>query len=78
MHIIWSLEGTTVWLTGATVHSNPCFEGIVRKGNEVWQWSAQPNPQGFEVLWVNEFGRRKLYQGPTFNLGLEVAACGNT
>lgn len=77
MRTIWNSQGCTVMLTGVAAEvEDPAFEGIVRTWEErlLFQWSAVPTHQGYEVTLVSPAGRSSKYSGATWNLGLEVAA----
>lgn len=78
MYKIWNHDGLTVLLTGVTVpNTDPCFEGTARNykvsNSQMVTWCAYPTSHGFGIEVRKEDGRRADYQGPTFNLGLEVA-----
>lgn len=80
MQVIWNAEGVRVWLTGVDATTDPCFVGYaeIQHPSEntrigVRQWRAYPSPIGYRVVMSIGIGAVTEWQGPTLNLGLEVA-----
>lgn len=78
MRMIWSSEGLRIWLVGTTCAGDPGFEGMAvfesKEKRATMEWQAYPIPAGYRVKLANVDSRRSsMYEGPTFNLALEVA-----
>jgi hypothetical protein len=47
---------------------------VTSVGVEAIEWKAVAIPTGYRVMVRSQTGRQSMYEGPTFNLILEVAA----
>ena len=74
MQKIWDYNGVTVYLTGASVMGDPCFEGIAIKGTRHFLWQAFPKPKAnYSIALDTPTGARYGHESATMNLGLEIA-----
>lgn len=79
MNFVWNVDGVAV----GSVSMNR-WEGMqmfttgfgLRHGR-LFQWEATVTPQGWNVSITASTGRIGEWQGPTFNLPLEIAAAAN-
>lgn len=83
MRVLWKLDGVEVIATGIVETGDALIRGFatkeVRKGGlghlYRYEWMATPTSRGWEI-WTKTWAshRKEMYTGPTYNLGLEVAA----
>lgn len=79
--LVWNVNGIRVFGTVSVrwvENAEPWITGLgtidVLGENAVFSWQAKAMPLGYFVEISTESGLRGSYQGPTFNLPLEVAS----